>query len=259
MPLIRKLCPRCQSEFFIKQSLAARGRGKFCSLKCSVRTFVQSNTQHKPLEVGDRFHMLTLIEPIGAGRNPTWRVKCDCGVEKVTRASRFRGLRPLLSCGCYRLPRVGDPNAVTRHPLYRIWCNMRTRGNNQNDPLYGGRGIRVCTRWEKGEDGNTGFECFVHDMGARPSKKHSIDRIDNDGDYCPSNCRWATNKEQSRNRRQNILVEVEGEKMCLLDAVEKLKPKNSYATVLSRLSKGWDLHEALYQPKQPGKPLRNRA
>ena len=120
-------------------------------------------------------HMLVLIEPLAKGRQPTWKVRCDCGVEKVTRAARLFGSRPLLSCGCYRKPRIGDPAAATRKPTYRIWANMKRRATNTDDPLYAGRGIGICDRWRHGENGKTGFECFLADMGDLPIAT-SLDR-----------------------------------------------------------------------------------
>lgn len=80
---------------------------------------------------------------------------------------------------------------------------------------YGGRGITVCSRWHHGEGGLSGFECFLLDMGSPPSKRHSIDRIDNDKGYSPENCRWATKKEQSNNRGNNVFISAFGESLTV--------------------------------------------
>lgn len=90
-----------------------------------------------------------------------------------------------------------------KHPLYYTWGTMRQRCNNPNSHMYkwyGARGITVCDRWDD-------FWNFVADMGEKPTKEHSIDRIDTNGNYEPSNCRWATSKEQNRNRRDNVLTQ----------------------------------------------------
>lgn len=254
-----RVCAYCTRTFQALASNVKRGRGKFCSFDCSAAALTEANTRHPPLEPGDRFHYLTLVEPIAKGRNPTWLVKCDCGTEKVTRASRFRGKRPLMSCGCYRLPRESNPNAMNKHPLYFIWRGILARTKDLKDPLYGGRGIKVCERWSSGDGVKSGFTCFIDDMGPRPSPKHSIDRYpDKDGHYSPDNCRWATPKEQARNTSKTIFVEVDGQKMCLIDAVPLLNSVVPYECVLSRLDRGWPLADAISLTKIAGVPLRNR-
>jgi hypothetical protein len=94
-----------------------------------------------------------------------------------------------------------------KNKAYRAWNNLKKRCNNPNNisfVYYGGRGIKVCRRWKK-------FENFIADMGLPPSEKHSIDRIDNDGNYEPSNCRWATREEQANNKSNNKFITHNGQ------------------------------------------------
>lgn len=100
---------------------------------------------------------------------------------------------------------------------YAAWCAMKNRCDNPQNKrfeYYGGRGITVCERWRES------FKNFFEDMGERPSKKHSIERDDNDGPYSPNNCSWATKKQQARNRRTSHLVEYDGRRMSLAEACE---------------------------------------
>lgn len=166
---------------------------------------VDSCTKIRP---GDRFGRLVAVERIKA-HNPRriwWKCACDCGYETVVQAkSIVYGLTK--SCGCFRVEHSSMLGQRTvKHGMhnsaeYRIWSGMRSRCNNARDADhfedYGGRGITVCARWEK-------FENFFADMGYRPSRKHSLDRIDNDGNYEPGNCQWATPSQQRRNQRRRF-------------------------------------------------------
>lgn len=132
-----------------------------------------------------------------------------------------------------------------RKSMHRIWCCMKHRcGNPDNSAYkhYGARGIRVCDRWLKS------FETFCSDMGPRPSLRHSIDRIDNDGNYEPGNCRWATRSEQARNTRRTISVAFRGDVMCLKDWAAVLGIP--YDTIKKRLRMGWAVERALSEPVQ---------
>jgi hypothetical protein len=109
---------------------------------------------------------------------------------------------------------------------------------------YGGRGIIVCDRWLGAE----GFDNFYQDMGVKPSSKLSLDRIDTNGNYSPENCRWATTKEQARNRRTNKRLLLDGEEKTLIEWCEKFSA--DFLLVKDRLRDGWDLVTALTTPKK---------
>lgn len=145
--------------------------------------------------------MLTVIEELPKYRtNRRYKVRCDCGVEKSMLGS---SLRPgVVSCGCHRDKRVAEglrwTHREARTAEYRCWISIKTRCLNPNTEdfkHYGGRGIAICERWLES------YESFLADVGRRPTPKHSIDRIDVDGNYEPGNCRWATASEQRRNQR----------------------------------------------------------
>lgn len=118
-----------------------------------------------------------------------------------------------------------------QHPLYSTWQNMRSRCRNPNNPYfrnYGGRGIAICDRWES-------FRAFAEDMGPRP-EGHTMDRIDNDGDYTPENCRWASKRDQARNQRKTLFVEIDGERHCVQDLADRYGVAPS--TITRRLKNG---------------------
>ena len=133
-------------------------------------------------------------------------------------------------------------HGMRKHELYGVWCGMRYRCYRERDiryKWYGARGIKVCERWR------TSFAAFVEDMGPRPPG-HTLDRIDNDGDYSPSNCRWATPIVQTNNARTNKIMFIYGEAMTASDAARRfgLNASANYA----RLRDGWSDERAATTP-----------
>lgn len=199
---------------------------------------------------GKRFTRLLAIEPIGTGGGKVvWLCRCDCGQITKVRASNL-GSGAVKSCGCLNRQRAAERQFVhglNRTPEHRIWTGLWSRCTNPNVksyPRYGGRGIVVCERWRD-------FKAFLDDLGPRPSHRHSVDRIDNDGPYAPSNCRWATSKEQRRNSIQRLrFIECFGDIRPLVDWCEEFKI--SYKLVQLRLNRlGWTPEKALTTPARP--------
>jgi hypothetical protein len=122
-----------------------------------------------------------------------------------------------LKKGC-KGSRTSHGEAKPQSKEYIVWSSMKDRCFNVNSNHYkgyGGRGITVCERWRKS------YQNFLEDMGRRPSDKHTLDRIDNDGNYCPENCRWTTMREQTNNTRKNKYVEYKGERLTVAQLRDK--------------------------------------
>lgn len=128
---------------------------------------------------------------------------------------------------------------------YTAWSGMNCRCNNPavlNYANYGGRGIKVCARWSS-------FKHFLSDMGRKPTPQHSLDRVNNEGNYEPENCRWATRAQQNNNKRNQRMVTIAGFTLTLTEAWRAMKSPAPFATVKRRLDRGWDLMIALKTPK----------
>jgi hypothetical protein len=183
-------CDCGQTKVVIKSNLKA-GRTKSCGC------LLKNNGLAIRLDLaGQRFGKLVAVEYSHTDGNRTarWLCQCDCGSQAVIRAHSLASGRAK-SCGCSKRRLDGLSNT----PEYKIWESMRRRCSDPktiNYKYYGGRGISVCQRWEDT------FKNFYADMGPRPSPLHSIDRKNNDGNYEPGNCGWATDLEQGANKRQ---------------------------------------------------------
>lgn len=197
---------------------------------------------------GKRFGSVTVTAYAGkSGRNSSWFYRCDCGSEGQTKSTNLKRQK---SCGCEHRSSLSDrqtSHGATRgkqvSPEFRSWESMIRRCCDPrvaHYPRYGGRGISVCEKWREG------FANFYADMGRRPSPKHSLDRIDNDGNYEPGNCRWATWSEQRRNRPDCHWVDWDGEVITLQDACDRVGLID--VTVHGRLRRGWSLQRALSTP-----------
>ena len=201
------------------------------------------------VRVGGKIGRLLLLKeirmPHGNRTDAGYLCKCDCGNEKqILRSNLLSGA--VVSCGCFQKDIVRKTNkkhGKAGDKVYNTWAEMKSRcfdkGHISYD-RYGGRGITVCDRWKNS------FEAFYADMGDPPGKDYSIDRIDNNGNYELGNCRWATTTQQARNKRNCVIVEYDGEKMCVTELAEKLG-KNA-ALIRDRIKRGWDLNAAINTP-----------
>lgn len=205
--------------------------------------------------VGKVFTYLTILEeaPTRKYKNSIQRriiCKCKCGkIHETNLPAMINGSTK--SCGCYNREKVGirstkrqTTHNKSRTDTYHLWVTMRNRCNNEkyhHYSDYGGRGIKVCERW------NTSYENFINDMGERDGKGLSIERIDTNGNYEPSNCRWATAKEQANNRRNTIYIKVGDKKETLSYWCEKYGLSKSM--IYGRIKRGEQKDEKLLRPK----------
>lgn len=206
--------------------------------------------QPKPLIVGQRFHRLIVLRTGTPKDNGNCMVStsvclCDCGniIETINSAVRSGNTK---SCGvCVKTENIKHGAARGHgHTLeYASWSAMLTRCYNETCSvygLYGGRGIKACKRWRYS------FENFLSDMGPRTSSKYTLERLDTNGNYTPANCIWATRLQQSRNRRNNHYLTLNGTTQCISAWAEQLGM--SKIVISGRLQRGWSAERALTEP-----------
>jgi len=201
---------------------------------------------------GRRFGRLVVLHDTGERKNGevVWHCLCDCGNEVDVRSNSLAS-GYTTSCGCYQRERVAEANTVhgmaqrgKQHPMYNTWARMIQRCENPNNKpykYYGGRGITVCEEWHNSA-------IFIDWALANGWQKGlTLDRIDNDGNYEPSNCHWVTRKEQARNRRSNRRITFNGKTQALAQWAEEVNVKDKI--LWDRINKyHWPIERALTEP-----------
>lgn len=184
-----------------------------------------------------------------------WRCKCECGKYINVRSDCLNGTHTL-SCGCYHKERVSESgkkngskikHGESKERLFNIWYLIKYRCEDESSPAYknyGGRGIAVCKDWSDEETGYFEFKKWALENGYNPQL--TIDRIDNDGDYEPSNCRWADNITQGNNKRTNVFIEYDGVRKSISQWADSLGI--SKKVLYRRIELGWDIERAFTQP-----------
>lgn len=204
-----------------------------------------ANAKHTQDLTGQIFGVLTVVRRVTSARYwkkgiSNWVCLCECGKDvEISSFNLVEGHRK--SCGCVAMKLAAEnlkTHGRTGTPTFKTWGSMLARcRDNKNTKYhnYGGRGISVCEHWHD-------FSNFYADMGERPSPKHSIDRIDVNGNYEPSNCRWATREQQGRNKRNNRLITINGRTQCTAEwAEESGVSRNTIELRMKRGISGADL------------------
>jgi len=204
------------------------------------------NTPQK-ISIGQRFGRWEVLDnTVKHNKHFAALCRCECGAEGIVRIAKLL-LGKSQSCGCLRNDNLtthghtANAIRVDSHE-YWIWNSMVQRCTNPKNAgymNYGGRGIGLDPRWSV-------FENFFADMGRRPTIWHSVERIKNEEGYNQDNCRWATRKDQNRNKRNNRFITAGGVTKCLMEWAEDLG--GSHATIIMRIKNGWTEEEAVTTP-----------
>lgn len=196
---------------------------------------------------GQKFNKLTAVERLenDNGGIPVWLCKCDCGNFTRVRGKNLKN-GAVKSCGCLLKKGTQTTHGLSDSKIYNIWNGIKARCFNPKScsyKRYGARGISVCEEWKNS------FESFYSwSIQNGYAENLTIERINNDGNYCPENCKWVSRKEQCRNRRTNIVFEYMGEKHILMEWCEILNL--DYKFIHNRIYKmGWSFEKSISTPK----------
>lgn len=197
--------------------------------------------------IGERVNEWTILGRSGK----EWRCQCSCGKIQIRSRSVFKKYGPK-SCGCKRGAMIAASKRThgkTETPEYRVWCMMKTRCTNpkrRDYQWYGAKGITLCDRWINGDGERGGFECFLSDMGERPTPAHTIERKDGKKNYEPDNCCWLLIDAQQRNKSSNLLIEYKRKKMCAAEVAREIGMNQH--TFVQRIRTGWSINAAIHTP-----------
>lgn len=206
---------------------------------CEGVDFIMGNFVNSIDLTGKKYNNLTVKNIVIVKNQTCWNVKCDCGNEFVILGHRLKN-GSIKSCGCIRKKNTllrNTTHNLTGTPSYYTWSGMIQRCTNVKSKHYkdyGGRGITVCDKWLK-------FEGFFEDMGERPNGL-TLDRKDNDGNYCKENCRWSTKEEQSNNSRSTRQITYNGKTQTLTEWSKELGIKRNVLNF--RLFRNWSIERA---------------
>lgn len=236
--MIEKVCPICGKVFYVELK---HKNQKFCSRDCFGKS--------RRLDIIDKkFGRLTVLKYVESeSKDSMFLCKCDCGTEKVVRGTHLKNGK-ILSCGCLQKERTSKAHIkhnLSDSRIYKIYKGIIKRCYKSNDPAYknyGGRGIKVCDEWLKD------FMSFYNWAINNGYKEDlTIDRIDVDGNYEPSNCRWVNKKIQSRNTRRNHYITYNGETHCISEWAEITNLPQS--AIKHRINRDkWSIERALTTP-----------
>lgn len=201
-------------------------------------------------ERGNRHGRLTVIEQSGVKNTEMyWKCRCDCGTQTTVRGTHLRS-GGVTSCGCWRqesMRSVAFRHGLAETAAYRVWSTILARCtslSSKSYPDYGGRGIKLCERWHS-------LELFVADMG-QPPKGMEIDRINNDGNYEPGNCRWTSRLVNANNKRNNVFIELRGQRLSVADAARLYRIP--YQCLSKRIHRGESPEHAVRPSSRKGSP-----